>query len=163
MLDVWGLILGLCGAAPLTLAAHELSHLGAAKLVHGSELDSVQFVWYPHHHHGTFYLARVHYAPPIEGKARGLVSLAPRLTNLIQIVGSLWLATELERGWRAGALAMALAAICDLVIGSLGVQPMSDLRRAARALRWDPNVLRMAGFGLAIAGVVGAWWVWDSW
>ena len=46
------------------------------------------------------------------------------------------------------------AGLIDLLVGSLGISPYSDLRRAAESLNINPYILRVIGFALITLSII---------
>lgn len=125
---------------------HEVSHLLAAKKLVG--VVKYKIKPYPHiHPQAGFRWAGVEYWPEREvtSTESGLISLAPRLPNLLAaalcplapFVGSLFglfPAVAWLLFWGAG--------VVDLLNGSIGYSKHSDLQNAAETLNINPWVLR---------------------
>jgi hypothetical protein len=134
---------------------HELSHVAGAKLVVGvmrwdirpwPQFQEGRLVW----GYATYTLSRT----PLQ-KEEAMILLAPRAADLVGVVG--FGLTPLFAGvWLAVWGVLFGAGLVDLVVGSLGVSPASDLRRASEALGWSPWRLRLAGVAAAVlsAGAV---------
>lgn len=129
---------------------HELSHIAAVKMTCGA---SIWRIWpYPHVNKGSFYWARAMWWPlrQVNSEEQIWISLAPRIPD---VIAALLFPLFLALHWWIPAI-IAGAGLVDLFTGSLGIRDHSDLRRAARAWKLSPWVLRVAGMAVIIASVI---------
>jgi hypothetical protein len=61
---------------------------------------------------------------------------------------------ELPVVWFIWTALHELSHIIDLFVGSLGISPYSDLRRAAESLNINPYILRIIGFVLITLSII---------
>jgi len=88
---------------------------------------------------------------PSQGKL-GLISLAPRVTGFIAV--ELVLITFFLTGIAKMLLLIFCAAgVVDMIVGSIGKSPFSDLKVAAKKLGINPWKIRVAGFATSLMGV----------
>ena len=133
----------------LWAAIHELSHLFAAKKLADALLIRMRL--YPHMYKDTLRFASVSWRPRKEysDKAAAMISLAPRIPDLIAAlvfpVGAFF------SGYVAVAWFILFGAgLVDLMRGSIGSSVYSDLMKASIKLHINPWTLRYAGFGAAL-------------
>lgn len=152
MTIILGVILAIASYFAWT-AIHEFSHLFMAKKLVG--VNKWKMKLYPHRaEDGSLRWGAVWYwmdRQPTD-KEQAAISLAPRAPDLL--AAGLFAAGGLLSGplailwfvfWGAG--------VVDLVNGSIGKSELSDLKRAAKALKKNPWWIRLAGFGTAVASI----------
>ena len=143
----------------LWTSIHELSHLAAAKLLVGADLEEMKL--YPHVDPvAGFRWGSVQWRwkgrPPTD-KAWAGIMFAPRLPNLAAALGFPFVGLLPVTGTLFVALCVFVGAgLVDLGNGSMGMGKYSDLRRGAGYLKKSPWLFRIAGFS-AIAVSVLAW------
>ena len=141
---------------PFWATIHELSHILVAKLNLGS-IAPWEIILWPHKYEGRFYWARCSYMAPSDLSSQILASIsaAPRLAALV--VAMPFLILEFFFPW---ALVFVMGAIIDIFVGTLGLNPESDLQREARGgtniwkLRWENIGIMTALIAGVIAGVI---------
>jgi len=127
-------------------ALHELSHVAVAKMF--LNIVKVNYWLYPHYDNNNFYFARVQYFHDIAEISRtkeALIYLAPRFMNLIAAISFVFF-SYFPVPWNFVWLIFWGAGLVDFIVGSLGISPYSDLRKASEALQISPDVLRVCGF-----------------
>lgn len=136
-------------------ALHELSHVALAKIF--LNVVKVNYWLYPHYDNNNFYFARVQYFHDLSKDTTRLqesfIYLAPRVMNLIAAISLVffsWLPTPWNYVW----FIFWGAGLVDFIVGSLGISPYSDLRRAADALQINPYILRIGGFAIIALSIV---------
>ena len=143
----------------LWVVIHEMSHYIAYKLTTG--VISAKFKLYPHIKEGEgpwwkrFRWAAIRVEIPRDEtiSERFLISFAPRLLAMIAFP-----ITALVIGIPGVVIATLVGAgLVDLLVGSLGISPNSDLQKAAAAAIVSPWILRIAGFTLTIISLT--YWI----
>lgn len=137
----------------LWVLIHEMSHFLFAKWFTNAKLLELNVI--PRIVDKTIFWASVRWlperSPPTKNHA-ALIFLAPRIPNVISLVLTCLLPLLPIDNHLFLLLTVLLGgALVDLINGSLGVSQYSDLKRASSILSISPWVLRIAGFGLAIA------------
>lgn len=138
----------------LWVVVHEASHALAAKLL--MKAQDFHFKMYPHiTEEKKFLFASVSYLVPVTArteKKEALVLLAPRVMNLVAAIAFPFLllfpmpmAMFWGILWGAGLI--------DLFVGSLGISSVSDLRKAAKLLKFNPTLIRVFGFTVILASI----------
>ena len=134
---------------------HEISHIAGAKLV--SKVESWKIMPYPHFKDGNFRFGGMelkYKAENFPSKSRQAVfNLAPRIANLISI-GLLFVALALTGTFQIIWLIVCFAGTIDLIVGSLGISELSDLRKAATNINISPWVLRISGLVLSALSIL---------
>lgn len=137
-------------------ALHELSHIAMAKMF--LNITKVDYWLYPHFDRANnFYFARVEYhhdlTKEITNIKDALISLAPRIMNLIAVISFVFFSL-FPIPWNYIWLIFWGAGLIDLFVGSFGISPYSDLRRAAESLNINPYILRVIGFALIALSII---------
>jgi len=137
----------------LWAALHELAHYAVLKSYRPNA--SASFTLYPHREYGRFFWARINWefdGEDITDRERAWVSLAPRIPDLVGATAAPLLAWLLPWPWPWTLIAVVVAAgsLLDLAIGSIGHDPESDLKRAARGLGTSVWAFRVPGWLLAL-------------
>lgn len=138
---------------------HEMSHILMAKKRVG--LKWYRLKLYPHKYNGSWRWAACEYMPekPPTPVDEALISLAPRIPDLFACW--LFVGTPMVH-WLFGSGLFTLiwfiffgAGIVDLINGSLGLSPHSDLQKAAAtgAIKTDAKGLRILGFAFALTSI----------
>jgi len=132
----------------LWLLLHEASHLVAVHLSVG--LSSWHIYLWPAKidGHWVFGYSTWECKQPTSPEQKGMICLAPRAVDLVGAVG--FGLTPLFSG--VGFIVWGVlfgAGVVDLIVGSLGISPISDLRKASEVFAWSPWRLRLAGIGTA--------------
>jgi len=135
---------------------HELSHYFVLKMLR--PITGAVFQLYPHKDaSGTFVWASVTAAYAgdfLSPKEEALRLLAPRFLDALAVV-LLPLAGLLVLPWLQGVwMVFWGAGIVDLIVGSIGSTEISDLQRASKVLGWNPWILRVLGWTVAVLSVV---------
>jgi hypothetical protein len=130
-----------------------MSHILMAKKRVGLEWFKLKL--YPHMNEGSLRWAACEYMPKKQLTSEDIVniSLAPRIPDLL--AAWLFIFTPIFSGWLAVAWFIFFGAgIIDLINGSIGLSPNSDLQKAAAAThKTDAKGLRILGFAFATISV----------
>lgn len=135
---------------------HELSHAWVFKRYYPDV--KITYALYPHRHNDRFFWARISWASGLlDPKQLAWVSIAPRVPDLIGIVVTAGLTLLLGWGWWVLWLAVLTGgSFIDLMVGSLGTHPESDLQRVVRGWGISKWLLRIPGMALAFIFMVVA-------
>jgi hypothetical protein len=138
------------------IAIHEYSHLIGLKLQPVKILRYAIFP-YPHKYKDKFYWGRFHRMTdrPLELHEQRVVSFAPRIPDLAGML-ILWVFLLLTPValWSVLIVVFLGGAVVDMITGSIGVSPNSDLRRYAGSKTWIFRIAQSLLAGLSIAFVV---------
>ena len=144
----------------LWAALHELSHYAALKRYRPNATAS--FKLYPHREYDRFFWARINWefdGEDITDRELAWVSLAPRVPDLIGALAAPVIAWLVPWPWALPLVVVAAGSLVDLATGSIGRDPESDLKRAARGLETSVWAFRVPGWllvlGSAAATVLG--------
>lgn len=130
---------------------HEVSHF----LMYASfrKILRSSFKLYPHVVPGKGFVwasVEVEYKGVLNSTEEIAVSLAPRILGFLALcllpLASLFPFVWLQVGW----VVFWGAGLVDFVVGSIGSSEESDLKKASKELGWNPWVLRILGWSLAI-------------
>jgi len=135
---------------------HEVAHLTAVRMFRN--VSWYRIVPAPHWNDaGAFQWASVewtHTGEPLTPGEAAVVKLAPRAPDLLAALLTPVVAAYVETWVGAIPLVLIGAGLVDLLIGSLGISPASDLRVASEALQWPPMKLRVLGAMILLFSVV---------
>lgn len=115
---------------------HELSHYVALKLLRKDA--KARLFPYPHVHDGKIFWARIEWTfakPELSDMEMTIVYWAPRLTDFVGAVLFVISAHVSFNRWALVALILCGGSVVDTVVGSIGYDPGSDLKRVSRALQ----------------------------
>ena len=139
------------------LIIHEMSHILMAKAL--LDVTEWKITPYPHskgegeNKRWVFASASWKYQGEYTPKQRAAVALAPRIPNLLAVAmapfGLLFTPT-----WGFVWAVFWTVGIIGLIVGLIGKSEFSDLNKAAVNLDISPWVLRIPGFGLALASLL---------
>lgn len=133
---------------------HEMSHVLMVKKLVGIQWYKIRLL--PDFKSGSIRFASCQYLPVRERTDDEIaaISMAPRIPDLIAAFllpfGALFLGGLLLQFW----IIFLGAGVVDLIWGSIGYSPSSDLRTAAAAQGQTPTAKRLAGFFFAAVSIV---------
>jgi hypothetical protein len=131
---------------------HELSHfLWVLGLRPDADGD---FKLYPHRAGGRFLWASVDWTyggERMTPSELAWVSWAPRWPDLAGAAGAVLCAWLLDGWWSLASAAVLSGGMVDMAVGSIGYDPESDLRKAARGWAVSPWILRILGWSTVVA------------
>jgi len=132
---------------------HEMAHIIAAKKTIG--LEKYELKIFPHTDPVAGFrwaACKYWYKEEPTDKQRAIISLAPRIPDYVAFVAFAF--AGLMSGWLALVWAIFWGAgLVDLINGSIGYSPYSDLRKAADSLKCSPWYLRIVGFASVLISV----------
>jgi hypothetical protein len=130
---------------------HEFSHLGMARIF--TKFKSWSIIPYPHYSNNNFYFARSTYSyeEELNPIKKALISLAPRIPNIIAVLFILLSFFIIPINY---LMLLYLGGAVDLIVGSLGINEKSDLKKVANNLNINPWILRIPGLIVGILSLV---------
>ena len=149
-IGIAGCVVAIVAAFFLWASLHELAHYAVLKRYRSNAEG--RFTLYPHCHDGRFLWARISWefeGVDLSPTELAWVSFAPRWLDLAGVLGTTVLA--LCSGWSWWALWFVIllgGSFFDLLVGSLGTDPESDLQRATRGWGISRWALRVPGLVL---------------
>lgn len=133
---------------------HEASHAIAAKVL--MKAQDFKFKLYPHiNEQKKFLFASVSWIIPRTARTdtkEAMVFLAPRVMSLVAVIAFPFLLlfpVPIAMFWAI----LWGAGLVDLFVGSLGIFKESDLKRAAKLLKFNPTLIRVFGFVAILASI----------
>ena len=131
---------------------HETSHLLVAHFMVGVRKWSMK-LW-PHYDQGALRWGAVEYWPEraVSSKEEVCILLAPRIPNLLSVLAFPFSAALSGQEFIVWGVLWG-AGLVDLLVGSLGISPTSDLRLASHYMKCSPWLLRVLGMILIFTSV----------
>lgn len=151
------LLLSIGFAYILWVGIHEISHMVMAKiLLQGSNFELHLLPSYHLDRGWVFGYCRCRYSIDASTWKQGVFFLAPRIPNILAAI-----ALQFVYPTTMASLALVIiigAGLIDLIVGSLGISPISDLQRASTLFNISPWYLRIGGSLVFVASVAGLLW-----
>lgn len=138
----------------LHLVLHEAMHLLFIRIFR--KIENITFKPWPHKHESRWYWGRVEATikgDPLNKHETFFMKMAPRLWNILALV-LLPCLTTFGWPWMLVWAALWIPGIVDLIVGSIGMNPESDIRKASEAYNINANVIRILQIAFVLISIM---------